>query len=88
MVLFIFAILTIFVAKISIAQDYLYLDEEMLYKKGEYLYEFGILKIDVYRVSLYCDTANCTQTDILSNKGSYALKFIYQRDIKSKYSKY
>ncbi len=86
-VLFISAILIIFMAKNSISQDYMYLDDEMLYKKGEYLYEFGILKIDVYQVSLFCDTALCSQTDMFSNKGSYALKFIYQRDIKSKYSK-
>ncbi len=85
--LLIFAILSIFVAKNSISRDYLYLDDKTLYKKGEYLYEFGILKIDVYKISLYCDTASCTQADILSNKGSYALQFIYQRDIKSKYSK-
>ena len=75
------------VSKESLSQDYLNLDGKEYYKKGDYLYEFGILKIDVYKVFLYCDRKDCTRSDILNNNGSYALKFLYLRDIKTKYSK-
>ena len=73
--------------KESFSQDFLNLEGNEFYKKGDYLYEFGLLKIDIYKVFLYCDRKDCTRSDILNNKGSYALRFLYLRDIKQKYSK-
>ena len=72
--------------KVTTAQEHLYLNIKELHKKGEYLYKYGLFKIKVYRVFLYCGNVDCTDSDILTNNGSYALKFVYQRDIKKKHS--
>ncbi len=71
---------------ISISQDRLYLNGNEFHKRGDYLYKFGFFKIDVYKVFLYCDSVDCTRYDIFNNKGSYALKFVYLRDVKQKHS--
>ena len=57
-----------------------------MFKTGEYLYEFGFFKLNVYKVYFYCKSKACTKTDIKNANGTFYIKFDYLRDVKKKYS--
>ena len=68
------------------AQDFESFDESNYFKTGEYLYEFGFFKLNVYKVHFYCKSKACTKEDIKNANGTFYIKFEYLRDVKKKYS--
>ena len=68
------------------AQEFSGFDELNYFKTGEYLYEFGFFKLNVYKVHFYCKFKACTKEDIKNANGSFYIKFEYLRDVKKKYS--
>ena len=68
------------------AQDFPSFDESNYFKTGEYLYEFGFFKLNVYKVYFYCKSKACTKKDIKNANGTFYIKFEYLRDVKKKYS--
>lgn len=70
----------------SIAQSFFNFDELNYFKTGDYLYEFGFFRLDVYKIEFYCKKEKCTKNDIRNATGTYYLKFRYLRDVKKKYS--
>ena len=67
------------------AQDFPIFDESNYFKTGEYLYEFGFFKLNVYKVHFYCKSQACTKEDIKNVNGTFYIKFEYLRDVKKKY---
>ena len=68
------------------AQEFSGFDELNYFKTGEYLYEFGFFKLNVYKVHFYCKAKACTKEDIKNVNGTFYIKFEYLRDVKKKYS--
>ena len=70
----------------SNAQDSSSFDESNYFKTGEYLYEFGFFKLNVYKVHFYCKSKSCTKKEIKDANGTFYIKFEYLRDVKKKYT--
>ena len=68
------------------AQEFSGFNELNYFKTGEYLYEFGFFKLNVYKVHFYCKAKACTKEDIKNANGTFYIKFEYLRDVKKKYS--
>ena len=68
------------------AQEFSGFNELNYFKTGEYLYEFGFFKLNVYKVHFYCKSKACTKEDIKNANGTFYIKFEYLRDVKKKYS--
>ena len=68
------------------AQEFSGFDELNYFKTGEYLYEFGFFKLNVYKVHFYCKSRECSKEDIKNTNGTFYIKFEYLRDVKKKYS--
>ena len=81
-----FTILFLLIPKNSLSNEIINFNQLNFFKTGEYFYEFGLLKLDVYKIYFYCQSPNCTEDDIKNGRGSLILKFKYLRDVKRKYS--
>ena len=68
------------------AQEFSVFNELNFFKTGEYLYEFGFFKLNVYKVHFYCKSRECSKKDIKNANGTFYIKFEYLRDVKKKYS--
>jgi len=60
-------------------------EENRFMKRGEGLLEYGIFKIDLYRLSLYSEKES-SEVDIYQGKKSSKLELKYERDIEKAYS--
>ena len=68
------------------AQEFSGFNELNYFKTGEYLYEFGFFKLNVYKVHFYCKSRECSKEDIKNANGTFYIKFEYLRDVKKKHS--